>query len=65
MLGVFRGLIDRMKAIVISTVALDFEAQFVAGQAERKADRPPHAFRELFRELRELLASGTGDPASA
>ena len=34
-------------------------------QAERKADRPPHAFRELFRELRELLASGTGDPGSA
>lgn len=24
-------------------------------QAERKADKPPHAFRELFRELRSLL----------
>jgi ribosome-associated protein len=23
--------------------------------AERKADKPPHAYRELFRELRELL----------
>lgn len=26
-------------------------------QAERKAGKPPHAFRELFRELRELSAS--------
>ena len=38
MIGMFRGLIDRAKALFITTVALDFEAQFVANQAERKAD---------------------------
>ena len=32
--------------------------------AERKANKPPHAFRELFRELRELLGSGSGDPGT-
>lgn len=26
--------------------------------AERKANKPPHAYRELFRELRELLEAG-------
>lgn len=31
-------------------------------QAERKANKPPHAFRELFRELRELPGLGIGDP---
>jgi hypothetical protein len=39
MIAMFRGLLDRMKALVITTLALDFEAQFAAGQAERKADR--------------------------
>jgi len=28
---------------------------------ERKRNKPPHAFRELFRELRELLASDKPD----
>ena len=30
-------------------------------RAERKANKPPHAYRELFRELRETLGSGIGD----
>ncbi len=34
--------------------------------AERKKGRPPHAFRELFRVLRELLAAGPmGDGPTA
>jgi len=28
---------------------------------ERNRNKPPHAFRELFRELRELLQAGDGD----
>ena len=28
-------------------------------QAERKANKPPHAYRELFRELRELFGENT------
>lgn len=28
---------------------------------ERKRNKPPHAFRELFRELREVLAAGEGE----
>ena len=28
---------------------------------ERKKNKPPHAFRELFRELRELLDEGSGE----
>jgi len=28
---------------------------------EKLKNKPPHAFRELFRELRELLAAGTGE----
>lgn len=33
-------------------------------QAERKANKPPHAFRELFRVLRELPGFGIGDSGS-
>ena len=29
--------------------------------AEKTRNKPPHAFRELFRELRELLADASGD----
>ena len=29
---------------------------------ERKRDKPPRAFRELFRELKELLAQDAGEP---
>ena len=29
---------------------------------ERKRNKPPHAFRELFRELRELQAHAEGEP---
>lgn len=33
-------------------------------RVERNENRPPHAFRELFRELRELFGeNGTGDDA--
>ena len=32
---------------------------------ERRKNRPPHAYRELFRELRELLAGATIDADSA
>ncbi len=31
---------------------------------ERKRNKPPRAFRELFRELRNLLASGASDAAA-
>lgn len=31
-------------------------------RSERHAGRPLHAYRELFRSLRELLADGTDDP---
>lgn len=30
-------------------------------QAERKANKPPHAFRELFRALREAAGMGNGE----
>lgn len=32
---------------------------------ERRRNRPPRAFRELYRELRELLGAGTEDDADA
>lgn len=33
--------------------------------AERKANKPPHAYRELFRELRDATASGADEAAAA
>ena len=38
MFALFRSLTERVKALFISTAALDFEADFIARQAERKAD---------------------------
>jgi hypothetical protein len=38
MLAIFRALADRVRALFITHAALDFEAQFIASQAERKAD---------------------------
>jgi ribosome-associated protein len=32
---------------------------------ERRRNKPPHAYRELFRELRDLLASGSDDAGPA
>lgn len=38
MLTLFRALVERVKALFITTAALDLEADFVALHAERKAD---------------------------
>lgn len=32
---------------------------------ERRRNKPPHAFRELFRAVRELLEAGDADPGDA
>lgn len=38
MFALFRALTDRVKALFITTAALDFEADFLTRQAERKAN---------------------------
>lgn len=38
MMTFFHSIIDRLKVLVVTTVALDFEALVVAGQAKRKAN---------------------------
>lgn len=38
MLGLFRALLERVKALFLTTAALDFEAEFVARHAERQAE---------------------------
>ena len=38
MLWIFRAITDRLKALFVSDVALEFETQFIARQADRKAE---------------------------
>jgi hypothetical protein len=38
MATLFHALVDRLKALFVSHTALDFEAQFLASQAERQAE---------------------------
>jgi len=38
MFSLFHALADRLKALFVTHAALDFEAQFLASQAERKAE---------------------------
>ncbi len=64
MLAIFRALTDRLKALFISTVALDCEAEFVGQQAERKAEllrRATHYENEgLLPVAQELRAQANG-----
>jgi len=50
MLWIFRAISARLKALFVSDAALDFEAEFVARQADRKA--------ELLRKADELENEG-------
>lgn len=50
MFALFRSLTDRVKALFVTSAALDFEADFAARQAERKA--------ELLRRAAEFEREG-------
>lgn len=50
MFALFRALSERVKALFVTTAALDFEAAFLARQAERKAD--------LLRQAAQYEAEG-------
>jgi hypothetical protein len=60
MLSLFRALIDRLKALFATTAAQEFEAEFLAHHAERKAELLRRAaryeeegFLSLAAELRQ------------
>ena len=50
MFAIFQSLVDRIKAMFAADAALDFEAQFMARQADRKA--------ELLRKAAEFEKEG-------